>query len=315
MHLALALLTLCSGPPDATGVLRQVIPIRDPFVVPHEGHGVYYMAGTHWPQGPDPIIPVYWSRDLERWHGPETAFTAPPDFWADRDFWAPEIHAYQGKWYLFASFKSADQRRGTQILVADHPAGPYAPHSDGPVTPRDWECLDGTLFVDGDGQPWMVFCHEWVQVFDGEVCAIRLSEDLSESVGEPVVLWKASEAGWPEVAGREPHQGIVTDGPWLHRLPDGTLLMLWSSFIGPKEPQGDIYAVGQARSKSGSLLGPWEHHPEPLYGDDGGHPMLFRTFDGALMLSLHAPNGGNRERARFLPVTIGDDGWLRLADD
>ena len=53
---------------------------------------------------------------------------------------------------MFASFKAAGVCRGTQILVADHPKGPFVPHSDGPVTPRDWECLDGTLYVDPGGK-------------------------------------------------------------------------------------------------------------------------------------------------------------------
>lgn len=42
--------------------------------------------------------------------------------------------------------------RGTQILRADKPEGPFVPLSDGPVTPADWECLDGTLYVAADGR-------------------------------------------------------------------------------------------------------------------------------------------------------------------
>jgi hypothetical protein len=39
--------------------------------------------------------------------------------------------------------------------------------------------------------------------------------------------------------------------------------------------------------------------------------MLFRTFDGRLTLSLHCPNSGGPERARFLPVRE-TDGGLRI---
>ena len=42
----------------------------------------------------------------------------------------------------------------------------------------------------------MVFCHEWLQVQDGQICAIRMEEDLSDSIGEPVILFRASEAPW-----------------------------------------------------------------------------------------------------------------------
>ena len=72
---------------------------------------------------------------------------------------------------MFVSFKNETECRGTQILKANSPFGPFELHSDGPVTPRDWECLDGTLWVE-DGTPYMIFCHEWAQIVDGEMCAL-----------------------------------------------------------------------------------------------------------------------------------------------
>ncbi|MFZ0544128.1 MAG: hypothetical protein WAM60_01730 [Candidatus Promineifilaceae bacterium] len=30
-------------------------------------------------------------------------------------------------------------------------SGPYSPLVDGPITPDNWQCLDGTLHVDEDG--------------------------------------------------------------------------------------------------------------------------------------------------------------------
>lgn len=177
---------------------------------------------------------------------------------------------------MFASFKADGLCRGTQVLVADSPLGPFRPHSAGPLTPRDWECLDGTLFVDEAGAPWMVFCHEWVQVHDGEMCAMRLAADLSQAIGEPLLLFRASEAPW----GVKPEKiGYVTDGPFLHRARNGALLMLWASF------GAGGYAQGVARSTSGHISGPWVQEPEPLYAQDGGHGMLFRAFDGRLMLT------------------------------
>lgn len=88
----------------------------------------------------------------------------------------PERKRYKDKFDMFASFKAKGVCRGTQILIADEPAGPYRFHSDGPVTPREWECLDGTLYFDKKDKPWMVFCHEWLQVGDGEICAMPLRQ-------------------------------------------------------------------------------------------------------------------------------------------
>lgn len=87
---------------------------------------------------------------------------------------------------MFATFlRKATEIRGTAILYSESLLGSFEPFSDGPVTPKNWECLDGTLYIDDSGQLWMVFCHEWIQVGDGEICAIKLSNDLKESIWEP----------------------------------------------------------------------------------------------------------------------------------
>ncbi|NLF76788.1 MAG: family 43 glycosylhydrolase [Chloroflexi bacterium] len=273
------------------------IHLRDPFVLPVEAERQYYLygtAGAHaWTESAAGFD-YYTSPDLERWQGPFPAFRPPAGFWADRNFWAPEVHVYRGACYLFASFKAEGVRRGTQILAADGPQGPFVPISDGPVTPREWECLDGTLFVDAPGGPWMVFCHEWVQVGDGEICALRLSDDLASASEEPRLLFRASEAPWAQPISSKGRHGYVTDGPWLHRLASGALIMLWSSF------GAGGYTIGQARSASGDISGPWQQLPEPLYAGDGGHCMVFRAFDGGLRLAFHRPNQSPHERPQFV---------------
>jgi arabinan endo-1,5-alpha-L-arabinosidase len=178
-------------------------------------------------------------------------------------------------------------------------------HSDGPVTLSDWECLDGTLHVDASGKPWMVFCHEWVQVEDGEMCAIPLSGDLRCATGEPVLMFRASAAAWARpFEGRGRQNNRVTDGPFLHRLTDGRLLMLWST-IGYEG-----YAMGYAVSERGGILGPWWQSPQALYGKDGGHGMLFRDFTGRLLMTLHHPNHTPHERPMWLEVTECDGGLV-----
>lgn len=281
------------------------IQIRDPFVLPVASEQTYYLFGTTdtnaW-EGRGQGFDCYRSRDLEQWEGPFPAFRPPAGFWATTNFWAPEAHAYAGKYYLFASFKAPQRYRGTQVLVSAAPAGPYTPLTDGPVTPPDWECLDGTLHVEPGGTPWIVFCHEWVQVHNGAVCAMPLNADLSRPAGRPVLLFNASEAPWvkrpewPAAGERALFPTYVTDGPFLHRSPSGALYMLWSSF-GARG-----YAMGLARSTSGAVTGPWVQQERPLWEEDGGHGMLFRAFDGQLYLTLHQPNQTPLERARLIKI-------------
>jgi hypothetical protein len=91
----------------------------------------------------------------------------------------------------------------------------------------------------------------------------------------------------------------------MYRSKTGKLMMAWSS--GGEHG----YTTGVAISKSGKLAGPWEQQPEPIFSNDGGHPMLFHRFDGQLMMILHQPNHAPNERARIFEMEdLGDT--LRL---
>ncbi len=287
-------------------MIQTDVAVRDPFVLVYEGR--YYLYGTRvetcW--GYADGFDVYVSDDLIHWSDAVEVFHNDGSFWADQNYWAPEVHRYHDKFYMFASFKKEGKSRGTQILCADQPTGPFVPISEGPVTPDGWECLDGTLFVDEDGQPYIVFCHEWAQIGNGTMCAMKLSEDLREAIGEPVLLFDAKSTGWTVSIEGEGH--YVTDGPFLYRTKDDALLMLWSS-------HGKLgYAQAIARSTSGIITGPWVQEPERLFEKDGGHGMLFHTLDGQLMLALHYPNDTPNERACFLQMEE-INGKLRMKQD
>jgi arabinan endo-1,5-alpha-L-arabinosidase len=275
------------------------IHMRDPFVLPVREEGRYYLFGTIFTLPGGQGFVVYSSADLESWDGPRPAFVRPSGWWGEYDFWAPEVHPYRGCFYMFASFKGTGHERGTAVLVADKPEGPYRPHSEYAITPAGQSCLDGTLFIDPDQKPWMVYCHEWAQIGDGAICAIRMSEDLKAAAGEPIVLFHASDAPWVK-NWQEQKPSYVTDGPFFYRMKDGALLMLWSSFGGRGER--NLYCLGVARSQTGALQGPWTQQPSPLYEEDGGHGMLFRDFQGRLLLSLHQPNSRRTEHPRLLRV-------------
>lgn len=271
---------------------REEIRIRDPFIYTDKENGCYYMYGTtaleNGTSAAGNTFSVYRSTDLENFEEPKIIFDGSKHgFWADRDFWAPELHKYKGKYYLLGSCIAEKKCRGTHIFVCDTPDGEFLPVSDAPITPKDWFCLDGTLWVE-NGVPYMVFCHEWTQVKNGEICAIQLSDDLTRPVGEPFLLFRASDN--PCVSETRTGNGkYVTDGPFLY-TESGKLNMIWSSFYKGK------YQVLLAQSNS--IREKWEHK-EPRFDFDGGHAMLFERLDGERMISLHRPNRIDMERAFF----------------
>lgn len=272
----------------------EQIRIRDPFVHVDHSEGLYYLYGTTDPDpwdGPGTGFDVYRSADLREWDGPWPAFRPGEGFWGRTQFWAPEVIRVQDRFVMFATFAAGDQR-GTQSLVSDSPLGPFHPWSDGPLTPRAWSCLDGSPYLDPVGQWWLVFCHEWTQIGDGTVDALRLTPDLRAADSDPVTLFRGSAAPWAQPPHGHPGS-YVTDGPYLLPGRDHKdLTMLWSGY------GAGGYTLGLARSESG-ILGPWVQDAEPLLSMDAGHAMAFTDLTGTRRLALHAPNRTPTERAIF----------------
>jgi hypothetical protein len=289
--------------PFSSNVNLADVRMRDACVLPDPATQTYTIVSSSRGGG----VRAYTSKDLVTWEGPHIIFQTPEGFWPETDMrgiWAPEMHRYNDKYYLFLTFDTATRhseqwrdwlprvRRGSQILVGDSPLGPFEPFERAPTLPMDMMTLDGTLWVE-DGVPYMVYCHEWVQIVNGTIEMIRLKDDLSGTVGEPTRLFWGNDGPW---ARRSDQYGCwVTDGPSFHRSKSGRLFMIWSS------GSATGYATGVAISDSGKLAGPWRQQAEALYADDGGHGFIFTRFDGQLMLVLHSPNR-DHERARMFEI-------------
>lgn len=260
------------------------------------------------------------SKDLKFWTGPFRVAKTNPDSWMGPNpmIWAAELHEYKGKYYYFATFTNRDvkidtvrgnviERRACHVLVSDKPEGPYIPMSEAEYLPAVMPTLDGTFWVE-DGKPYMIYCYEWLQNWNGTIEKIELKPDLSGSVGEMKLLFRASDSPWSKE--RDEHGNIifnkVTDGPWLFRTKTGKLGMIWTSWVY------DVYTQGVAYSESGKLDGPWIHEPEPITPPNFGHGMLFRTFEGKLLMLVHSHKNINGRYHRVPHLFEMDDSGDKL---
>jgi len=265
------------------------IRLSDPFILADVKTNTYYMTGTGG---------MLWkSKDLKSWEGPYTVAKTNPASWMGPKpmIWAAEIHQYKNRYYYFATFTNRDvkidtvegnviERRASHVLVSDQPDGPYVPMQDAVYLPADKPTLDGTFWIDKDGKPYMIYCYEWLQNLDGTIEKIELKPDLSGSVGDGKLLFRASESPWSREKDKDGKDkpNKVTDGPYLFTTGTGRLGMIWTSWIY------DVYTQGVAYSKSGTLDGPWVQEKEPVTPANYGHGMLFKTFDGKLLMSVHS---------------------------
>lgn len=302
------------GPNPPEKVLLKDMNWRDVCILPDQQSGYYYMVG---PGGKSVLS--YRSKDLIHWEKPTRIFTVPSGYWNGANvlnIWAPEMHFYKGKYYLFLTINTDDKWaeqwhdwpprvvRGSQILVSEKPDGPFEPFQDASTLPQNMMTLDATLWEE-DGKPHVVYAHEWVQISNGTIEYMELQSDLSAVEGNPKRILRGSDGPWACITEKE--GSYITDGPYLKKMPDGRLMMIWTSFCK------SIYTMGVSFSESGKLAGPWVHQAEPIYDHDGGHGMLFETFDGRLMTVLHSPND-RTSRPRIFEL-VYTDGKLKILNE
>ena len=173
--------------------------VHDPWIIADRPSQTYYLYTASGVRGSGQHrsgVVTYKSRDLKTWSGPFVVFEVSDNSWADPSagVWAPEVHFYKDKYYLFATLNNYKQPippkpqaagsrnqthidvtyggvgqhlRGTQVFLSDSPSGPFQPISDKPIPPMDTMSLDGTLYIE-DGTPYLVYAHEWIQLVGNE---------------------------------------------------------------------------------------------------------------------------------------------------
>lgn len=290
---------------------KNEIIIRDPYILLHEGK--YYMYGTRslttWSKADG--FDCYVSDDLQEWEGPFEVFHKPETFFATEKYWAPECYGYRGAFYILATFASESECTQMYILKSDSPLGPFKVHSKR-VTPEGWACIDGTMYIENE-VPYLIFSHTFEDIRHGEMCAVQLTDDLTEATGEPFKLFEGTDAKWnrpipfaKEVCGIE-EPAYFTDGPGIIKLKSGKLGMTWSGW-------GECgYAIGLAISDNGTLRGPWRQQDEPVFPLNGGHGMAFTDKENNRRFVLHYPDTHFKEAPSFRNLIVEDE-TIRFED-
>ena len=176
---------------------RAVTGIGDPFVVPWEGGYHVFATGAQ-------IGFFHWaSPDLISFERDKALKKAK---WVMGDYWAPEVWPWQGRWaMLFTGRWKQNHSLRVGIAFSDNPEGPYEDPLGEPLFDFGYAAIDGTLVVDDDGAPYLIYSRDCSEnVVEGRheshLCGVRLAEDLMSVVGEPVPL-TAPDAEWETASG------------------------------------------------------------------------------------------------------------------
>ncbi|MHA1849378.1 MAG: family 43 glycosylhydrolase [Promethearchaeota archaeon] len=275
------------------GLQLQDIHIRDPNIFFF--NGTYYMTGTTALDG----FLGYSSRDLEHWNYEGYIYRKnDSNYWAQQLFWAPEVVVRNGTFYMFFTANSTTRKRATGVAVAEKPLGPYHDLSPEPLTPPEWQCLDGHLFKDTDGKEYLIYVHEWLDSGTGEMWVQQVNENYTSLIGEKHLLFRGGDATW---------SNNVVDGPSMIHV-NGIYYLFWSSFNG-----GSGYCCGYAQSRE--LFGPYIQSSYPVITGDGGHSTWFReNGTGKLLITYHRPNSNGLERPEIKSLYLINGRWTVKKD-
>ena len=271
---------------------RGDIHIRDPFVFTENGK--YYLLGTTgddpWGKGSD--LTLFVSSDLENFERKGVMVT-DCSLNTYTNIWAPELHKYKDKYYLIVSAYREDKNRGCMIFVSDCLDCNFTLLTGEYITPRDWQCLDATLFVYED-TPYLCFSNEWISPItndgDGSLYICELKHDLTALVGKPKKIISGKYCGFSVKVSGLGKEGYVAEGPYLYEESD-KIVLLCSTFTQ------NGYSVVKSVSSNG-VMGDYVFE-KLLYDHDGGHSMSFLDMQGRRILTFHQPNRPNAERMEY----------------
>ena len=246
----------------------------DPFVLLSDG--LYYHYATYDPDG----YRVRVSADLVHWEDRGYCLHKD-DVMGEYWFWAPEILALGGKFYMVYT---SEEHLG--LAVADSPAGPFV------QVKKQWlsekNAIDGHFHIAADGGVYLYY----VRFDHGNVIyGVRLAENTDEFIRLAaegnLQIDEAAEVRLIETEEEwETHMGRVAEGPFILRH-GGKYYLTYSA----NDYQSPRYAIGYAVSEN--PLGPYRKYPgnpilqrkEPITGV--GHHSFITSRDGSRLICVY----------------------------
>ncbi|WUR10919.1 glycoside hydrolase family 43 protein [[Empedobacter] haloabium] len=246
--------------------------MADPFVLRHDG--LYYAYGTAPPSADGRAFPVLRSADLVHWEPLGHALVAP----GGSDFWAPEVAARDGVFYMYYSAQGIDGNdHQLRVATSEHPAGPFL-DTGVVLVPDQPFSIDAHPFRDTDGQWYLYYCVDFLELEDdhrvGTGIVVDRLVDMRTLAGEPRVVVRPHQ-DWHLFLKQRPMYGAVYDwhtveGPAVQQH-DGKYYCFYSGGAWERENYGVSYVVAD------HPLGPFTRPPQ------GERALLMSTRPGRLI--------------------------------
>ncbi len=289
--------------------------IGDPFIL-KASDGKYYLYAT---SDGNNGFKVWTSDDMINWEeNGLKAHSKSIDGWGYKDFWAPEVYEWDGKFHMYysARWKENNSLR-IGHAISDSPLGPFVDVSNQPMFDLGYAVIDGHVFIDDDNKAFFYFSRDCSENIVGiyhesHIYGVELASDRNTFIGEPLLLSSPSE-DWEKKSG----DYRWNEGPFVVKHNGKYYLNYSANFYGGKH-----YSVGY--STSAKPLGPFVKGDDShlIYAEEAwkdisgsGHNMLIPIEDSSLYYNVYhthtvAAIGGGSRSLNLGIVGIGQDGTM-----
>jgi GH43 family beta-xylosidase len=257
----------------------------DPWVIYKDGF--YYYTNSLGNR-----LAIWKTKDLTQLNLAEkkTVWLPPPGVSYSKELWAPELHFFRGKWYMYFAADDGNNNNHRIYVIENSAADPLQGNwvFKGQVSDETnkW-AIDASVF-ENNGQLYMIWAgwegdvNEQQNIYIAKMKDPYTIDGSRVKISSPVYDWeKYGDLG---AASNPPHVN-VNEGPEILKHKDKLFLVYSASGCWT-----DYYALGMlAASKNSDLMNPssWKKSPQPVFKqspENGvyapGHNSFFKSPDG-----------------------------------
>lgn len=243
--------------------------LGDPAALVHNGTLYIYAGHDECPAPQQYYLMNEWcilsTKDMKTFTEHSHKLQATDFAWAKGEAWASQVIERNGKFYWYVTVEHKDiPGKSIGVAVSDSPTGPFKDARGTALvtndmtteyTPIRWDDIDPTVFIDDDGQAYLIWGNT-------QCYYAKLKENMTELDGpiHPINLPRYTEA------------------PWIHKRGEWYYLSYASEF-----PEKICYAMSK------SIDGPWEYKGilNELAGNSNTNHQSIVEFNGEWYFIYH----------------------------
>lgn len=235
----------------------------------------YYMPDWH----------CYSSKDMQNWTDHGMILSWDSFSWGKEDSaWASQCIERNGKFYYYVTLENkTGGGRAIGVAVADSPTGPFKDAIGKPLCGPNWDYIDPTVFIDDDGQAWLMFGNPTCYY-------VKLNEDMISLDGS-IGHFDMNSSTFGPGGNKASSYG---EGPWFYKRGD-LYYLVYAAFYNGEGSESIGYSTAP------SPTGPWTYRGQVMKKHNcfTNHPGVI-DFKGRSYLFYHdasLPHGGTFDRS------------------